>query len=633
MKKKLQINFKSILSKLPLFIHLILIISFALISLNVNGEKNSREADLTQNKLSVSGLVTDGQGIALPGVSIIEKGTNNGTISDNEGKYKINVSDNAILVFSFIGMETVEKVVNKQPIINITLGSGVQKLDEVVIVGYGTLKSSQISSSITRVTSNEISSRPVARIDQAIEGKIAGVQVQEISGSPGRALDVKIRGGGGSINFSTSPLYVVDGFPISGDLNSINPGDIESIEVLKDAASAAIYGSRGANGVILITTKSGTKGKSMIELDSYYGIQQRFSKVDVLNRDEYIDYAIEERTNSYIYSGGDLSIPESQRHNYKYAIDPLWRTDPTSFPDNDWQDLIDRVAPIQSHTLSASGGTDKIKYFISGNYFDQQGIIINSDYKRYSTRANIETSMNRFLTLGLNLSYANSIRDDPNTDTNSGPVSRSILVAPIVGIDQQTISGGYYYYHADFFLNPIALAKECLNKTKNNYLMSNFYAELNLLKNLKIRSSFGSNISTYETHYYLDNNVNRGSGSIAIESNNSRENYLSENTITYDLSKNDLKFNLLGGFTYQTEDYGSSSLQKTGFPDDIIKTLNAGTVLSNGTSTAEKWSMISYLSRINMSYQDKYILTASVRRDGSSRFGKDNKWASFLRLH
>ncbi|HNW57809.1 MAG TPA: SusC/RagA family TonB-linked outer membrane protein, partial [Bacteroidales bacterium] len=628
MKRKLLIKCKSSpFKKRPVF-YLLAMVVMALTSLNLNGGPITKESESAQATQNVTGTIVDSNGDALPGVSIVEKGTSNGTMSDIDGKYKISVPGNATLVFSFVGMETVEKAVNNQTTINITLNAGMLSLEDVVVVGYGKLKSNQVSSSIARVTSNEIADRPVARIDQAIQGKIAGIQVQEVSGAPGRSLAVKVRGNG-SINYSTSPLYVVDGFPTSGDLNNINPGDIESIEVLKDAASAAIYGSRGSNGVILITTKSGSKGKTVIELDTYFGLQSRFSKVDVLNRDEYLDYAIEERTNSYIYSGGDLSVPEDKRHNYKFAIDPLWRSDPQSFPDNDWQDLIDRVAPIQSYTLSASGGTDKMKYYISNNYFDQKGIILNSDYKRYSMRANVESSMNKYLTLGGNLSISNSTRNDPNTDTNSGPISRSILVAPIVGLDQQTIDGGYYYYHANFFLNPVALAKECLNETKSNNIMSNFYAELNLMKNLKIRSSFGTNISAYKTHYYLDNNVNRGTGSVANESNSLTQNYLTENTINYDITKDDWALNLLGGFTYQEENYEYSSLAKTGFADDDIKTLNAGTVLSSGTTTAEKWSMISYLSRANLSYRDRYIMTASVRRDGSSRFGKDNRWGVF----
>ncbi len=576
----------------------------------------------------VRGTVTEKSGAPLPGVTVFQKDKpTNGTVTDTNGKYTINVPANATLAFSFIGFNTKEVTVTGDEI-NVTMEESVVNIDEVVAVGYGKLKSSQVSSSIAKVSSEDISERAVARVDQAIQGKIAGVQVQEVSGSPGRSLSVQVRGTS-SINYSGNPLYVVDGFPISGDLNSINPGDIESIEVLKDAASAAIYGSRGSNGVILITTKSGKAGKSTIEFDAYYGFQERFSKVGVLNRDEYIDYAIEERTNSYIYSGGDLSVPESQRHNYRFAIDPLWRTNPESFPDNDWQALIDRIAPMQSYTISASGGTDKTKHYISSNYINQKGIIINSDYQRYSVRANVETQVKDWLAIGTNLTMSNSKRNDPDTDTNAGPISRSILVAPIVGLDEQTIDGGYYYYHANFYLNPIHLTKEIHNETKSNHLMSNFYAQITPVKNLVLRTSFGADITSDKNQYYKTNNVNRGGGSYGSVSNRLTQSYLNENTLTYDLKSGDLAINLLGGYTYQEETYEYSYLKKTGFPDDDIQTLNAGTVLDSGTSTKEKWSLISYLARTNVSYLDKYIFTASIRRDGCSRFGSDNRWGVF----
>lgn len=596
--------------------------------LTKNNYVSASQTVADSEQVTVAGIVTEATGIPLPGVTVFQKNkTTNGTVTDTNGKFSIDVPKGSTLSFSFIGFNTKEIVVTSE-IINVVLEESIVNIDEVVSIGYGKLKSSQISSSIAKVSSEDISERAVVRIDQAIQGKIAGVQVQEVSGSPGRSLSVQVRGAS-SINYSSSPLYVVDGYPIPGDLSSINPSDIATIEVLKDAASAAIYGSRGSNGVILITTKSGKSGKCIIEFDSYYGIQKRFSKVDVMNREDYIDYAIEERTNSYIYSGGDLSVPENKRHAYKYAIDPLWRTDPTSFPNNDWQLLIDRVAPMQSYTLSASGGTDASKYYISSNYIDQQGIIINSDYKRYSIRANVESQLKNWLTVGLNLSASNSKRNDPNTDSSSGPISRSILMAPIVGLDQQTVEGGYYYYHANFYLNPIHLAKEVLNQTKSNHLMSNFYAEITPVKNLIFKASLGTDITSDKNQYYKTNNVNRGAGSYGNVANDLTQNYLSENTLTYNLNFDKWTLNLLGGYTYQEQTYEYSYLQKTGFPDDDITTLNAGTVLSSGTSTAEKWNLMSYLARANVSYQNKYIFSASIRRDGCSRFGKDNRWGVF----
>lgn len=578
---------------------------------------------------TVNGKVTEKDGeTALPGVNVVVKGTTNGTITNVEGYYSIDVKDGDILVFSFIGYETVEVAYQHQPEINVQLKESATALQEVVAIGYGTLKSSQVTSSITKVTAEDIEDRPVARIDQAIQGKIAGVYVQETSGSPGKALDVKVRGTG-SINYGTSPLYVVDGFPISGDLNSISPSDIQSIEVLKDAASAAIYGSRGANGVVLITTKRGKIGKPVVDLNISYGIQKRFSKVDVLNRDEYLEYAIEERTNSYIYNGGDLSVPEADRDAYKYGIDPLWRTDPTSFPDHDWQELISRTAPVQNYAVSVSGATDKSKYYVSLNYLDQEGIIICSDYKRLSFRGNVEAEVNKYLTVGVNLQSSYSERNDPDTDTNQGPISRSILVAPIVGINQQTVNGGYYYYHANFFLNPIALAKEITNLSKGNNFLGTAYAKVNILDNFYFKTSFGTDVTSYNGSYYKTLNVNRANPSYSITSNNLRRNILSENTFNYDLEKENWSLNLLAGFTYQNEKYETSSFQKSAYPDDDIRTPNAATKIDNATGTATEWSLLSYLARANFSYLNRYLLTVSVRRDGSSRFGYNNRWGTF----
>ncbi len=583
---------------------------------------------LVAQENQIKGIVSEVRGEPLAGVNVVVKGTTRGTVTDLNGEYSLEAKKGETLVFSFIGYDSKEIVVGNLSTIHVSLDESALALQEVVAIGYGKLKSSQVTSSITKVSSEDLEDRPVTRVDQAIQGKIAGVYVQETSGAPGKSLNVKVRGTG-SINYGASPLYVVDGFPISGDLNSISPSDIESIEVLKDAASAAIYGSRGANGVVLITTKSGRKGKPVIDLNVSYGIQKRFSKVDVLNRDEYIEYAIEERTNSYIYNGGDLSVPESDRDNYKYAIDPLWRTNPTSFPDHDWQELISRTAPVQNYSVSVSGAGEKSKYFISANYLDQDGIIINSDYKRLSFRSNVEVDANKYLTLGLNLQTSYSERNDPDTDSSQGPISRSILVAPIVGLDQQTVKGGNYYYHAHFFLNPIALAKEVENQSRGNNYLANLYANVNILDNLVFKSSFGANITTYNDKYYKTMNVNRGNPSYGSVSNSLRRNLLTENTLNYDLEKKGWSLNLLAGFTYQNEYFENSSFQKSDFPDDDIKTPNAATKIDSATGSATEWSLISYLARANFAYMNRYILTASIRQDGSSRFGKNNHWGTF----
>lgn len=583
-------------------------------------------ADAGQNP--ITGLVTETNGTPLPGVTVFQKDKpTNGTVTDAYGKFMINAPKGSTLSFSFVGFTTKE-LLAKEEIMNVVLEESVLKLDEVVAIGYGKMKNSQITSAISKVKAEDLDERPVSRVDHAIAGKLAGVQVQEVSGAPGKGLTVQVRGVG-SINYSSAPLYVIDGFPVNTGLDNINPSDIESIEVLKDAASASIYGSRGANGVVLITTKSGKIGKPVIQLDAYYGIQERFSKVDVLNRDEYIEFAIEERNNTWVLQGGKANDPNNVRTNANYWIDPLWLSDPKSFPDNDWQDLIDRVAPVQNYQLSATGSNETVKYYISGNYFNQEGIIIGSDYERLSFRANVETKVGERVNIGLNLSASSMVKNDSDGDGNMGPVSRSVRVAPIVGLKQQTQNGGYYAYHAAFYLNPIALATELTNESKSRNIRANGYAVIDIVKGMKFRTSFGTDLINDLNQYFKPDNINRGTGHTGSVSTAARENYLNENTLTYDLSEGKLNVNALAGFTYQEDKLINTSLSKTGFPDDEITTLNMGTVLSSGSSSATEWSLMSFLGRINTTWNDRYILSMSLRRDGSSRFGKDNRWGWF----
>jgi TonB-linked SusC/RagA family outer membrane protein len=577
--------------------------------------------------LTVRGKITRETGDVLPGVTIVLKGTLKGVVSDATGNYQIAATKGDVLQFSYIGYNPVQKTVESNQL-DIQLTESNINLEEAVVIGYGSLKSSQITSSIAKIKAQDLDQRPVSRIDHALNGKLAGVQVQELSGSPGRSMAVKVRGVG-SINNSGSPLYVIDGFPINSGLDNINPNEIESIEVLKDAASAAIYGSRGSNGVVLITTKSGKRGKPVLEFDVYYGLQERFSRVDVLNRDEYIDFAIEERNNTWILQGGKATDPNAVRSNATYWIDPVWLSDPKSLPNNDWQKLISRVAPVQNYQLSASGSSESVKYYISGNYFNQQGIILGSDYNRLAFRANVETKIGSRVNMGLNLSATSTNKNDSDGDGSQGPVSRSVRVAPIVGLNQQTQKGGYYPYHAAFYLNPIALANELTNTTSGRNLRANLYSTIDIVKNLRFRTSFGADYLSELNQFFKPDDINRGVGHVGSVATGTRENYLNENTLTYDVQKEKWSLNALAGFTYQEDKYVATSLSKTGFPDEEITTLNMGTVLSAGESSATQWSLMSFLGRVSTSFHDKYLLTASIRRDGSSRFGADNRWGWF----
>jgi len=580
----------------------------------------------------ISGKVTDQAGIPIPGASVVVKGTTRGITTDIDGNFALTLpADAKELIFSFIGMQSQVIGIAGKTLFNIVMKEDAIGIEEVVAIGYGTQKNSLVTGAISKIKSESLSELTVGRIDQALMGKLAGIQTQQLSGAPGRAVNIKVRGTS-SISYSGSPLYVVDGYPIDGDLSTVNTNDVESIEVLKDAASAAIYGSRGSNGVILITTKTGKKGKPVLSANVYYGLQSRFSRYDVLNRDEWIDFAIEERNNSWVLAGGNKNDPNSKRSNSAYWIDPLWLTNPTSFPDNDWQDIVDRVSPVQNYQISASGANDLVKYYISGTYFDQEGIIVNSYYKRLSFQSNIETKFSDIVSMGLNLSGAITDQNDPDTDSYGAGISRSWMMPPVIDIDQNTENTGYYPYSGSFIVNPYHWMKETLNQSKGNYLLSNIYFDVALASNLKWRSSFGMERRGYNTQYFKKNYVNRGSGTIGSAGSILKQNYLTENTLNYHLGKKDWTVDAMGGFTYQANTYNDMILNKTGFPDESIQTLNVASTLSSGSSTASQWRLMSFIGRINMSIKDKYLLTSNIRRDGSSRFGSDNRWGWFPSL-
>ncbi|GAA5222336.1 TonB-dependent receptor [Membranihabitans marinus] len=579
--------------------------------------------------MNVSGTIVDQNGEPLIGVNVLVKGTNVGTATDFNGKFSMpDVDENATLIISYIGYQTQEIALNGRTDVRVVLFSDSELLDEVVVVGYGSQKSSQVTGAITTINSESLNNDlSVGRLDQALMGKISGVQVQQNSGAPGRSLDIKIRGTG-SINFSNSPLYVVDGFPLDGGIEFLNPNDIESIDVLKDAASASIYGSRGSNGVVLITTKKGELGKVSIGFNMNYGLQKRFSKYDVLNRDEWIEFAIEERNNTWELNGGNKSDPNEVR-SQGYWIDPLWLTNPESLPDNDWQDIVDRVAPIGNYQLSASAATDKFKYYVSGSYFDQKGIIVNSYFKRYSIQGNVEADFSEFLAVGLNFTGAITENNDPETDGYGQGISRSQLAPPVIGQDQNTQNTGYYPYAASWIVNPYVWMNETLDNTKNNNLLSNLYLTGKIIENLTWRSSIGIEKKNGYNEYFKKDNVNRGKGSIGSVGASSKLNLLTEHTLNYKINYDDWRADFLGGFTYQSDQYSYLSLDKTGFPDESIHTLNVASTLVAGSSQTSEWRLMSFLGRANFAFKDKYMLTSSIRRDGSSRFGKESRWGLF----
>lgn len=626
--------------KLSVFFLFLIVIQSTAGALSNNMFLNKMDQSIQQT--TISGIISDNEGIPLPGVSVTVQGTTTGTVTDSNGRFELTVPTDATIIASFVGMETQIIDIGDRTFFEITMESDIIGLEEVIAIGYGTVRSSRLTTSIASVQSDKLD-MPTGTMTAGLMGKLAGVQVTQTRGTPGRDIDVRVRGVG-SINYNLNPLYVVDGYPITGGLNSINMNDIQSIEVLKDAASAAIYGSRASNGVVLITTKGGRKGVTPdISFNASYGLQERFSKVTSFNRNEAIEWEIEKRNQLWVRAGGNADDPNELRPTAR-QIDPRW-LNPESLPDNDWQEVVGRVAPMQNYQLSSSGGTENVSFYVSGDYLDQQGILVNSYFNRMSFVANADADLGRLANMGVRLSAAATERNDPDTDSwysfagGAGALNTSVTMPPWVALDEQVV-GNMDPFVAASIINPLLWMEETLSRTKGSNFLGNLYLDINLAPRLFWKTSVGAERRTTYREYFIKNYIARDRGSLGDVANAFNENFLTESILRWDIERPGWAFDIMGGGTYQSNFGSSASMSATGFPDesntipyhDAIYTLNAATNMRHMTSGASQWRLISFLSRANFALQDKYILTASIRRDGSSRFGSDNRWGWFPSL-
>jgi TonB-linked SusC/RagA family outer membrane protein len=621
--------------------------------------------------MNVSGQVTGADGISLPGVNVLIKGTNRGVVTNNDGNYSLEVDNpNTILVFSFIGFITQEVTVNSQSTINIILKEDVKSLDEVIVTGYGTQKKTDLTGSISRVSGDDIIQPSTLSFDQMLQGKVAGVQISQTSGAPGGNVNVLIRGIS-SITGGNQPLYVVDGYPIgtggggsdmqsfggnmytsSGMANntqnrinplaSINPSDIESIEILKDASATAIYGSRGANGVIIITTKRGTVGKREINVDASYGVQEVSHQIDLMNSQEYAQFIADGRDNAWVYAGGKATDPNEIR-SAATRVRPEFRNPESITTNTDWQDVIFRIAPVQNYQISANVGTDKTKFFLSGGYFNQQGVVLTSDYQRFSLRSNIDSQISEKLKLGSSLSGSYGRGRFPLTEGHYGSggiLLMALAASPTIPVYDE--NGNYYFNQADvtdglgWLANPLAVLDGYSDNRKAADFLFNNYVEYEIFDGFSIRSTLGVKYSTDVIKLWRSSAVPRSTTlnypSTAGVTKAESLNWLNENTLHYKHTFKEKHFlDALLGLTLQKDSYDRLSAGASNFPTDYVTYISAG-VVNSGTHTLSEWSMVSLISRLNYSYGGKYLLTATFRRDGSSRFGSNSKWGSFPSL-
>jgi TonB-linked SusC/RagA family outer membrane protein len=600
----------------------------------------------------IKGKITDENGNAFPGVSILVKNSQMGTTSDGNGEYQLTIPDGATqagevtLIVSFVGYKSQEITAGGRAEINFGMTVDTKSLNDVVVVGYGTQNKSSITGSVASVPMKSIANQPLTSLDQAMAGQIAGVSVSQSKGAPGGGVSVRVRGTG-SIGAGNEPLYVIDGFPVSGDFNSsfnplstINPNDIESIEILKDASAAAIYGSRGSNGVVLVTTKHGKMGKSTIQLDTYYGVQQVANKIDMLNAREYAEFNTEARNNAWVDRGGKASDPNSVRPA-TLQIPEMFINPESLGKGTDWQDEVFRTAPIQNYQLSVSAGSEKTQLFLSGAYFKQDGVVMNTGFDRYSARINLDHSVSKALKVGVNLAPSfSSNRLLPVEDQvfTSGILASALSMPPTVPVYNPdgsfTTLLGTSPYNLGIIDNPVAIASKVKDKKTVFRTLGNIYAEINILENLKFRTSFGIDYSDARQNTFYPSDLGSNGVPAPVQARASAStgrdiNWLNENVLTYKKTFNGKhELDVLAGFTSQKAKYESTSLSATNFPTDLVPTLNAGQVTSGGTGMSE-WSLLSYLGRVNYTFASKYLLSATVRRDGSSRFGTKNKWGTF----
>lgn len=552
----------------------------------------------------VTGKVTDQDGAALPGVNILIKGSTSGTTTDVEGKYALQVPAGGTLVFSFIGYATQEVVTDGRTTMDVVMAADMTALTEVVVIGYGTQEKKDITGSVGLVGKEAFESRPNSQFGNLMQGKVAGVQVITPSGKPSQGFSVRIRGTS-SISGSSEPLYVVDGVP-SSDTRSLNPADIESISILKDASSAAIYGAQGANGVVLITTKKGKTGAPKFEFNAYTGFSSAWRNLKVLNSEQY----------------RDLMTEFGQTTDWsRYTAN------------TDWQKEIFRNGRSQNYQLSVSGKNENTTYYLSGGWMGQQGAVRSSEMDRYNVKLNLEQKVNNWLTVGTNVNYMryHDIDVNDNQAVNQGGVILGMLsTPPNIGIYKA--DGAFTSNPFQDWENPVSATDGSDRGYVQQRLLGNVYAEVNFLPELKFRSNVGVDVNNAGYNYFLDPfRTSFGRAKKGISRNNTDMNsyYIIDNTLSYSKLVDQHNFGFMLGSVVQKSRWENAQLETNGFSNAAVPTTNAGSIVVKAFNTTKEKANASFIGRVTYGFRDKYLLTANFRADGSSSFGPDKRWGYF----
>jgi TonB-dependent starch-binding outer membrane protein SusC len=596
--------------------------------------------------VTVTGTVTSVEdGLPLPGVNIVIKGTTSGTVTDIDGRYSLRVESNQTLVYSFVGFESQEAEVGNRNVIDIVLQLDSKTLGEVVVTGYGTITKGDLTGNIASMKGAEISNIPVPNFQEALQGRMAGVFVESNSGKLGEGVKIRVRGTT-SISGGNDPLYIIDGLPITaggaiGDFNplaDINFNDIESFEVLKDASAAAIYGARASNGVVLITTKSGSKGKTKFNVGIQRGVSSPTRKREFLNSAEFVELMRESGYNNDLrngldpvnnpadYDGSDLEFVEGRLDRYSGWSD--WRTLETN---TDWQEqAFNPDAGVTNVNFSATGGDDKTRFYFSTAYDNQQGIMIRNDFERISTRLNLDHKVSEIFNFGVNLGFSRVENNRLSDDNQFNNPIQLVALAPITPI--RDLEGQLYDRPTTTYYNNLIDSENAqwLNTSFRN--ISSIYGEIQIAKNLKFRSEFGVDVMNQNQEQFFGSRTNSGlsTNGFARSSWLRIFNYNTNNFFTYTKeigTKN--SFDAVAGMQFQKSEDNFTSVEGQEFPLDELRTLASAAEITSGTSTISNFTFLSYFARVNYKFNNKFLATFSGRADGSSRFGDNNKWGFF----
>lgn len=597
----------------------------------------SGQLAFSQNR-QVSGKVSDSGGSPLPGVSVTVKGTSQGSVTDATGKYSLQAGNNATLVFSYIGYTSQEIVVGTKSTIDVSMAEDAAALSEVVVVGYGTQKKSQMTGAISQVTAKQITEMPLTNLGQALQGRAAGVDVSQSGSKPGAAPRILIRGRR-SFNAGNDPLYVVDGIPLSAGYEDINPNDIQSLEVLKDATATAIYGARGANGVVLVTTKRGaSKGKTTVTVDTYAGASNAYSKLELFSGEEFAEYVREayRATGLYRDAAGNpvptgVADPAADAKVAVLGGDPNVAAGIAAGRNTQYQDLILRTGMMQNHTIGIQGGNDRTSFYISAGFFQDKGITKLLDFTRNSLRANIDHEINKRLKVGISSYMMYSIRNGENLNPYGNTLNANPLGAPFDG------NGNLIFEPTNDALlsNPLSEVEPGVNidNTKKYRIFNSVYAEVKILDGLTYRLNLGPDFTMSRWGRFIgsETNARRRGDAQAFNENRFGFNMTMENIVNYNKTFGKHTLNVTGVQSIQKDNFERYRTDVQGIPAQAqsFYSLNSATSVLGVQSGLVEWTIASLMGRINYSFDDKYLVTVTMRRDGSSRFGENTKYGNF----